>query len=131
MITGGGRKAGAHAVPPLSSWILPKGSYRCPMVTHAIKIGVAVLADDGSHAVRVFQRNAYADRRAVVENVDRVTLEADNVDERTNHFGERGEAIGKQFMLWPITLAKARKIRRHDPKLIAKHRNKIPEHVSR
>src|SRR5579872_714155 len=55
----------------------PVLSYWCPRFTKAFFVGVSVLRNDGCNALRVCHRQAEADRRAIVEHIDRVTVDLD------------------------------------------------------
>ena len=57
--------------------ILPIGPDRIPAVAQALLIGVAVLRDDRGDPLGMFDREAEARRRAIVEDINGIAVEAD------------------------------------------------------
>jgi hypothetical protein len=57
---------------------------RIPGVGQAFLVRVAILRDDGGHALRMGHRQAEASRRAVVEDVERIAVEAQRLCKRVD-----------------------------------------------
>ena len=54
---------------------------RVPALTEALFVGIAILRNDGADAFGMVCREAQADRRAVIEDVDREAIESDSLGE--------------------------------------------------
>ena len=61
--------------------VLPIGPDRIPAVAQALLVGVAVLRDDRGDPLRMLDREPEPGRRAVVEHIDGVAVEADDLGE--------------------------------------------------
>src|SRR5262249_34711516 len=72
----------------LSRPVFPVRLERSPEVAQPLFVGVAVLHDQGLHSLRVFYREAIADRRAVVLNVEAVAFELQSLREYVDYVGQ-------------------------------------------
>lgn len=78
----------------------PVGLERTPHGAESFFVGIAVLRHDRTHALGVREREPKADRRAVVEDVQRVALQSQGLDERRHVPVARAlDAIGDHWSL--------------------------------
>ena len=111
--------------------VLPVGLDRGPAVTEAVFVGVAVLGDDRGDSVRVPGGDPEADRRAVVEHVDREAVEAENLGEAVDDVGEMIEGVVEFGRIRHVRLAEAGQVGRDQVKLVGQERYQVAEHVAR
>ena len=72
-----------------------------------------------------------ARRRAIVEDIDRKTLQADHFRKAVDDAGDAVERVGEVAPRRHIRLAEARQVGRDDVEAIGEQRDEIPEHVAR
>ena len=116
--------------PSRLAWggILPVGADGAPAVAQALLVGVAVLRDDRSDPVRMLDREPEAGRRAVVEHIDGVAVEADGLGEAVDCLRDLVERVrlGR-----PIRIAEPREIRGDDMRAVGEARDEVAKHVAR
>ena len=78
----------AQSFPVALRWVLPVGPDRGPAVAQTFFVSVPVLGNDGGDAVRVLRGEPESRRGPVVEDVDRVAIEADHLGEAVDRFGD-------------------------------------------
>ena len=66
-----------------------------PAFAQSLQIGVAVLRDDCCDLLRVAQGQAEADWRAVLEDIDRETIESQHLSELINHIRQVIKSVSK------------------------------------
>ena len=118
---------GAQRLAVRGRSVLPIGADRIPAVAQALLIGVAVLGDDRRDPIRMLDREAEPGRRAVVEHVDRIAVEADRLGEAVDRLGNLVECIR---LMRHVGIAKARQIGRDDMESIGELRDEVAEHVA-
>src|SRR5258708_6217851 len=96
--------------------VLPVGLDWTPTLAKTFLIGVAVLRNDGSYPLRVADGEPEACRRAVVEDVHRKPIEADDLGKAVDHTGDVFERVTEFFSWRHIRLTEPRKVRRDDMK---------------
>src|SRR5262245_2572806 len=79
-------------------WLVPVFLDRVPALAQTLFISIAILRNDRYHALRMSEGEAEADRRAVIEDVDRISLEADGLGEGID---DLGQIIERVFELRP------------------------------
>ena len=72
-----------------------------------------------------------AGRRAVVEDIDGVAIEADDFGEAVDDVGDVVEGVGEVAARRHVRLAEARQIGRDDVEAVGQQRDEIAEHVAR
>jgi hypothetical protein len=70
-------------------------------------------------------------RRAIVENVHREALQADDLGEAVDDAGDMIECVREVAPRRHVRLAEARQVGRNDVEAIGQKRDEIPEHVAR
>src|ERR1700761_609647 len=105
----------------------PIGLPWTPFIAQSFHVSVAILADDGSDALRMGQREAQSGRGAVVENVERIALEADAFPEVADHLGEAVERVIEASARRRLRLAETREIGRDEMEMGFKQRDEVPE----
>src|SRR5262249_8026077 len=106
---------------------LPVGADRVPAVAQTLRIGVAVLRNDRSDPVRMLHGETEAYGSAVVEDVDRVAIEADHLGEAVDHLSHPVEAMTAS---WHLGISEARQVRSDEVEAIAQKRDQVPKHVA-
>lgn len=76
------------------------------------------------------ERKPETSRRAVIENVDRETVEADHFGEAFDHAREIVERVTEAFARRHVGLAEAGKVGRHDMKPVRQQRDEVTKHVA-
>src|SRR5262249_59034393 len=74
---------------------VPVGSDGGPAVAQPLRIGVAILRDDRSDAPGASHREPEADRRAVVENIDREAIKSDDLGKAIDDAREVVERVAE------------------------------------
>jgi hypothetical protein len=110
---------------------LPVGSNRTPTLAEAFFVGVAVLRDDGSYALRVADGEPEACRRAVVKDVHCKPIEAEDLGKAVDHAGNVVERVGELFPRRHVGLAEAGQVRGYDMEAVRQERDQVAEHVAR
>ena len=95
------------------------------------EIGIAVLGDDGGDALGMLDRQAEADRRAIVEDVDREFIEAEHFGETADHIRDILEGVRELIPPRLLGHAEARKIGRHDMVTARELWDQLSEHMAR
>src|SRR5262245_39049393 len=126
-----GAQEGPERLPVSLRWQFPIGSNGVPAVAQPLLIGVTVLRDDRSDALRVALREPEADRRAVVEHIDREAIESDDLGEAVDDNGDVVESVSEIISRWHGRLAETRQIGRDDVETIGQEGDEAPEHVAR
>ena len=72
-----------------------------------------------------------ARRRAVVENIDREAIEADDLGKTVDHAGDVVECVAEFFPRRHVGLAEPGKVRRDHVKSVGEQRDQVAEHVAR
>src|SRR5262249_48032947 len=98
--------------------VLPVGLDWTPALAEPFLVGVAVLRNDGRDPLRVADGEPEACWRAIVENVHRKPIEADNLGEAVDHAGNVLERVIEFFSRRHIGLPEPRKIWRDDMKSV-------------
>ena len=75
------REEGAERVSISRRRVLPIGANGIPAVAEPVLIGITVLGNDCSDAIRVSNSDAETNRRTLVEDIDREMTEADYLGE--------------------------------------------------
>ena len=88
-----GRQRRAAGVARLRRAVLPVGLVRLPCLAQALLVGVAVLADDGGHALGVRGGEAEAGRCPVIEHVKCVAAQPKRFREAVQHLGQVVERV--------------------------------------
>src|SRR5262245_24005328 len=88
-----GREKAAERRAILAGWLLPVALDRIPAPAQPLLIGVAILRDDRGDPLWVARREAEADRRAVIEDVDGITGEPGDGREPVDDVGEMIEGV--------------------------------------
>src|SRR6266446_552651 len=86
---------GAERFPIGVRRLLPIGPDRIPALTQSLFIGVAILRDDRCDALRMLRGDPEACRRAIVENVHREAIQADDLGEAVDDAGDMIERVGE------------------------------------
>jgi hypothetical protein len=121
----------AQRLAPLGRVLSPIGLDRIPDRGEADIIGITILDDDRRHALRLVEREAQPDRRAIVLHVDRELPGADRVSERVDHAIEIVERISELRAVRLRGVAEARVVRRDHVVLVGEQRDQVAEHVAR
>ena len=79
----------------------------------------------------MLDRQAKADRRAIVEDVERELLEAEHFGEPVDHVGDVLEGVGELVPRRLLGHPEARQIGRHDMIVVGEFRDQVSEHVAR
>lgn len=108
---------------------LPICMDRVPALAQALLVGVAVLRDEGGDAPGVPHGEAEADRRAVVEDVERVAGQPERVGEPGDHLGQAVEGVGELFAVGRVGEAKAGQVWGDEVVVAGEVREEIAEHV--
>ena len=87
-----GRQESAQRLAVGGRGVLPVGPDRVPALAQPFLIGVAVLRDDRGDPVGMLHREPEAGRRAVVEDIDGVAIEADDFGEAVDRSRDPVEA---------------------------------------
>ena len=111
--------------------LLPVFLDRIPAIAKPLFIGIAVLRDDGGDTLRVCQPQAESDRSAVIEDVDRKTLETNGLGKASDHLSQSFERVAELLPVGRIREAEARQIGRYHVVAIGERRNKVAKHVRR
>src|SRR5262245_66663366 len=111
--------------------LLPIGSDRTPTLAETFFVGVAVLRDEGSDALRVADREPEASRRAVVKDIHCKPIESDDFGEAVDHACNIVECVAKVFSRRHVGLTEPWKVRRDHKKSVGEQRDQITEHVAR
>jgi hypothetical protein len=111
--------------------VLPVGADGVPALAQPLLVGVAVLGDDRGGAARMLRGDPEANRRAVVEVVDREAFQANDFREAVNDAGDVVECVGELGPRRHLRLAEAWQVGRDDVEAIGEERDEIPKHVAR
>src|SRR5262245_20244136 len=84
----------------LRRWLLPVAPNRVPALAQALLIGVAILRNDRSDALRMARRETEAHRCAVVEDVDGIPGEPSHRREPVDDIGEAIEGVREARPVW-------------------------------
>ena len=84
---------GAQRLTVCGRSVLPIGPDRIPAVAQALLISVAVLRDDRGDPIRMLDREPEPGRRAIVERIDGVAVEADGLGEAVDRLCNPGERV--------------------------------------
>src|SRR4029077_16704998 len=121
----------AQSVTILCRWLLPVFLDRIPAIAKPLFIGIAVLRDDGGDTLGVCQRQAESDRGAVIEDVDRETIETNGLGKAFDHLSQLLERVAELLPVGCIREPEARQIGRYHVVAIGERRNKVAKHVRR
>ena len=108
--------------------ILPIGPDRVPAVAQPFLIGVAVLRNDRGDPVGMLHREPEAGRRAIVEDIDGIAIEADDFGETVDRCPRAGRSVWRAAR--HVGLAEARQVGGDDMEAIGQQRDEIAEHVT-
>src|ERR1700750_1912953 len=75
--------------------LAPVGLDRVPAVAQPLFVSIAVLRYDRGDALWMLHSNPQADGRAVIEDVDREALQADDLDKAADHFRQIVEGVSE------------------------------------
>ena len=109
--------------------IFPVGLDRIPAFAQAFEIGIAVLRDHGRDPLRVSKREAKADRRAIIEDIDGVAVELERFGKAVDQIGQMLKTVFEALAIRRIGKAEAGQVRRHHVIAIGERWNEIAEHV--
>ena len=109
--------------------VLPVSADRIPAVTQTFLVGVAVLGNDRGNAVGMLQGNPQAHRSAVIEDVDRKTLEPDFLRETSIVSARLSKRVFELIAWRQVRLTKARQIGRYKVEAVGEQWNQITEHM--
>src|SRR6266851_9123920 len=100
-----------------------------PTIAQALFIGVAILRDDRRDAIRSSQSETESDRRAVVEDVERVAAQSDSLSEVFDHLREMIESVFELCPVRRVREAKAWEVRRDNVEAICKLWDEVAKHM--
>src|SRR5260370_6536305 len=106
---------------------LPIGPDRVPAVAQPLLIGVAFLRGDRGERVRMLHREREAGRRAVVEDIDGIAIEADDLGEAVDRGRDLVEAMAAARH---VGVAESRQVWGNDVEAIGQERDEVAEHVA-
>jgi hypothetical protein len=109
----------------------PVGFDRLPELLQALLVRIAVLDDERSDSLRMRERQAIADGRAVVHDIERVATHAETRQQRVGDVCEAGEAVAELAAVRHIAVTEPRVVRRDDVIAIRQRRNQVAKHVRR
>ena len=107
--------------------VLPIGPDRLPAVAQALLVGVAVLGDDRGDPVRMPDGEPEPGRRAVVEHIDGVAVEADDLGEAVDRVRD---PVERGALIRHIGVAEARQVGGDDMDAVGEQRDEVAEHVA-
>src|SRR5215472_5405333 len=113
----------------LRSWLLPVFLDRIPALAQTFFISVAVLRNDGSYPLGMRQREPKADRSSIIEDIDRVSIDADGLCEPVDDLGQILKAVAEHFAVRRVGKAKTWKIGCHQVVAVSQGCNEIAKHV--
>src|SRR4029453_1296849 len=87
--------------------------------------------DDSSDALGVAHGEPEADRRTVVEHIDREAIKPDDLGQAVDDTGEVVERVAERTPRWHTRLAESRQIGREDVEAIGQERDEVSEHMAR
>jgi len=87
--------------------------------------------NDSGDPLGVADGEPKACRRAVVKDIDREAVEADNLRKALDHVGDVVEGVAEFFSQRHVGLTEPRKVRRDDMKSVGEQRDQVTEHVAR
>ena len=122
-----GLRNGAQRLPVGRRGVLPVGADRLPAVAQALFVGVAVLRNDRGDPVRMLDRQPEPCRRAVVEHVDGIAVEADGLGEAVDRLRDPVECVRP---IRHVGVAEARQIGRDDMESVGEQRDEVAEHMA-
>src|SRR6516225_5698655 len=93
---------GAQIIAVLLSRILPVRANRIPALAQTFLIRIAVLRDQRGDTLGPRHCQAEAHRRAVVEDIDRIAIQADSIRERLNDFGKMVKRVTETLCIGGI-----------------------------
>src|SRR5260221_14260830 len=80
-----GREESAERLSVRLRRVFPVGPDQCPAFAETFFVGVTVLRDDRRDPLGMANGHSKARRRAIVENVERETVESDNLGKTLDH----------------------------------------------
>src|SRR5262245_4898241 len=102
-----------------------------PALAQPLLIRVAVLRDDRGDPLRMARRETEADRRAVVEDVDSITVEPGDRGEPSDDVGEVIERIPELRPVRGVGEAETGQVGGDDVVVVRQGRDQVTEHVGR
>jgi len=106
---------------------LPTSPDRVPAVAQAFLVGVAVLGDDRRDPVWVLHGEPESGRRAVIEDIDGIAIEADHLRETLDRLRDPVEGMAAAGH---VGLAEARQVGSNNVKAVGQERDEVPEHMA-
>jgi hypothetical protein len=111
--------------------LLPVGPDRAPGLAQPLLVRVAVLGDDRGDALGVTGGDPEPDRRAVVEHVQRETVEAEHLRPAVDDVSEVLERVTEVVPRGHVRLAEAGQVRGDEVKTVGEQRDQLAELVAR
>src|SRR5215813_10684363 len=125
------REEGAERCSVRLRRVLPIGTDRSPALAETFLVRVAVLRDDGRDPLGVADGKPEARGRAVVKNIKREAIEADDFRKPLDDAGDVVERVA-EFIAWRhVRLTEAGKVGRDHVKSVSKKRDQVPKHMAR
>src|SRR5215472_8996102 len=115
----------AQGCTVLRGWLLPVFLDRIPTLAQTFFISVAVLRNDGSDPLGMRQGEPKTDRSSIIEDVDRVSIDADGLCEPVDDLGQILKAVAEPFAVRGVGEAKPRKIGRYEMVAVSQSWNEI------
>src|SRR5262245_56724358 len=125
------REEGAQRLSVRLRRVLPVGPDRGPAVTETLLVGVAVLGNDGGYPLRVADSEPEARWCAVVKDVHRKPVEADDLGKSVDHVGDVVERVFEFFPRRHVGLTEPGKVRGDHMKSVGEQRDQVAKHVAR
>src|SRR5215471_9041156 len=116
------REEGAELLPVRRRSVFPICADQLPACAQAFLIGIAILRDDRRDSLRMLNRQTEAGRRAVIEDVDCIAIEADDLGEAADCFCNPVKGAAPA---WRVGSAEARQVGSNDMETIVEARNEV------
>src|ERR1700678_602017 len=106
-------------------WLSPVALDRLPSIAQTLFVSIAILRDDGGHALGGHQRQAKASWRAVIENVHRIAVKFQSLGKCEDRLCQRVEGEFIVALRRNLSEAEARQIWSDHPIAVGEARNQF------